>query len=126
MIYLKNIDVQKLGISLEELHVIALNNLEKRFSREIVDKCIANDELTVIKTMDSYDAARILLLPKFLPEGVNVVAYVPDKDTLALLPSPETELIRKLTDIPASGKPLLKTPLLVSNKGYETVLLAES
>lgn len=119
VIYLKNNDYQKLGLNLDELNRIALDNLEKRFSREIVEKCIANNQLTVIKTIDSYDAARILLLPKFLPTDVKIIAHVPDKDTLAIVPSTDYGTMMKLMDIPSSGKPLLKTPLLVSSTGYE-------
>lgn len=122
--YITSSDLQKLEISKDELHNIAILNLKKRFSKEVVEKCIADNSVTVLKTMDSYDASRVLLLPEYLPEGVKIVAYIPDKDTLAILPSYDNESIKKLRDVPASGRPLLKNPLLISNQGYE--LLADN
>src|SRR5947209_1595671 len=76
----------ELGLRLKELHDLALENLGKSFDLGVVREVLQEPKLVAIKCLDSYDAARVLLLPRALQPGEAIAALIPDRDTLTLVP----------------------------------------
>ena len=123
VMYLTKKHLGELGLELAALHARALDNLEKRFPCDIVRQTAKSKAIHVIKTLDSYDAARLLLVPKYLNEGEAIAAAIPDRDTLLLSPVPEDDNWTNLSKMArnAAGDVLLNRPLKVSNGGYELI-----
>ena len=74
-----------------------------------------------VKLMDSFDAARLLLVPQVLEPEEALVAIVPDRDTLFLAPLPRDEnwsSLRRLAHA-TDGPALLDRPLKVTRVGFE-------
>ena len=120
--YLTRADLQQLGITQEELHDRAMANLRKTFSGETVKDCLDGRKLISIKCMDSYDATRLLLLPAHLGPGDELVAVIPDRDTLvfaAVEPGFDWRTFDELANTPVSDKALLAQPLRVTHEGFE-------
>lgn len=89
--------------------------------REAVRNCVQSGHRVVFQSGDSYDAARLLLIPQLLHPGESLVALVPDRDTLALAPLPSTPQERAELLALASqqgDRPLLDMPLVVSTEGW--------
>lgn len=119
--YINDTHFAELGVTLERLQEQAVENLLKKgpanFARAVVEK----ETLFVLKAGDTFDAARLLLVPGQLSAGEELVAIVPDRDTLALLPVPKDgdfQALTKMAETPA-GPPLLNRPLRVSQRGFE-------
>jgi hypothetical protein len=75
--------------------------------------------MNVIKSMDSYDAARLLLVPDYLNPGEELAAMIPDRDTLVLIKVPQNgdwSPLVKLAKV-AAGDPLYRRPLRVTSAG---------
>lgn len=116
----------ELGLTMESVHAVAMENLRGRFKPEIVRGVLERHAMSVVKTADGYDAARLLLVPESLREGETVAAAVPDRDTLVLAPPPKDGdwgSYRKLARTPA-GPPLLDVPLSVTRNGVSVVRTA--
>lgn len=124
--YLTRPQLEDLGLDVAALHDRALENLGRRFpaeaARRAIEEATGGRGLSVLKSGDSYDAARLLLLPRHLREGEVVAAAVPDRDTLAVAPVPEGDWtpLRKLAGL-ASGPVLLDRPLRVTREGVSRV-----
>jgi uncharacterized protein YtpQ (UPF0354 family) len=89
--YITAAHVRELDIDSDDaLHALALANLRKISSTTMVRDAIEG-QLVVIKSMDTYDAVRVLLVPETLREGESVLAAVPDRDTLAMISVPRSE-----------------------------------
>jgi hypothetical protein len=108
----------------EGLYQLAVENLGQTFNFAALRESQPDLGITTIKCGDSFDAARLLLIPKDLRPGEAVAALVPDRDTLTLTPvpadgnwSPLVELAR----IPASEHLLLDRPLKVTSAGFEVM-----
>src|SRR2546430_2628019 len=86
--YLTRPHLEELGIENDgELHELALANVRKIFDSDIVRSAVGGN-LIACKALDTYDAARLLLVPENLKAGESLVAAVPDRDTLALIAMP--------------------------------------
>jgi uncharacterized protein YtpQ (UPF0354 family) len=123
VVYISAKQLMQMGIHEDQLYEIAIANIEKTFPAQAIKNVLEKQTLSAIKMMDSYDAARILALPKFLPEGVEVVALIPDKDILAVTTVPvdgDWNKLKKLARTP-SGKPLCENPLIVSRNGFRVI-----
>ena len=78
-----------LGLSEPELYELALGNLRRMGDMgSVVRGVLAERVLSTVKFMDDHDSARVLLLPGHLQPGEEIVALVPDRDTLTLLTMP--------------------------------------
>lgn len=77
-----------LGVDEAALHARALDNLSRLWSVEATRKAVENGSVVVTKAFDTYDAARLLLLPGRLRESEEVAVLIPDRDTLVLAPVP--------------------------------------
>jgi uncharacterized protein YtpQ (UPF0354 family) len=123
VIYITNKQLAELGCDEVALYELAITNLEKTFSAQAVTSVLEKQSISMVKSMDSHDAARVLLLPKFVPEGAEIVALIPDRDTLALVPVPADgnwDKIKRLAHITA-GRPLFNKPLLVNRNGFKII-----
>ena len=111
----------ELGIELEELRQRAIANLKQKSPGDFVRETIDKSTLSLVKSGDTFDAARLLLVPELLSGDETLVAVVPDRDTLGLLPVPpdgNSGPLKKLAQTTA-GPPLLNRPLLVTRHGFE-------
>jgi hypothetical protein len=122
--YLTDADLADLGLDLEGVHKLALDNLRSRSSPDVVANVLRDNNMVSVKALDSYDAARLMLVPEQLREGDELIALVPDRDTLTLVPVPPDRdfgPLRQLARIPASEHLLLDRPVRVRRGGFEVV-----
>src|SRR5262249_51190113 len=98
-------------------------NLAKVFSGDAVRSVFRENALVRIATLDSFDAARLLLVPEHLEDGEAIAAVIPDRDTLALLPVPQDNDWSKIAELAKMPlKPdhlLLNRPVKVTRAGFE-------
>ena len=103
----------------DELHALALANLRRISSPEFVRGAVEKQSLMVSKNLDTYDAARLLLVPENLRGGEALVAAVPDRDTLALVPLPRDQAKGFPMTPDNTDHLLLNKPLWVTRDGIE-------
>ncbi len=121
--YLDSENLSELGLSVDQALELAKANLRDSMPREVVEGTVRGGDLNVIKGLDSYDAARLLLVPELLDAGEAMVALIPDRDTLALAQVPENndwKPLRKLARN-AAGPPLWEQPILVREDGFTPI-----
>lgn len=121
--YLQSEQLADLGVSPEEAFDLAVANLGKSFQPEAIRPIVEEGSMSVVKSEDTYDAARLLLIPDSLREGESIAALIPDRDTLVLVPVPEDgdwRLLNKLAES-AEGDPLWTEPLMVTSGGITSV-----
>lgn len=121
VMYLGEERLAELGLDAQGLHAVAMANLGRHPIAEIVRGVVERKQVAMVKLGDSYDAARLLLVPEALTDGEELVAVVPDRETLGLLPVPSDEAwapVRKLARTPASPYRLLDRPLRVTRAGF--------
>lgn len=121
--YLQTEQLTDLGISPEEALDLAIENLGKSFKAEAIRPILEEGAMSVVKSEDTYDAARLLLIPGALREGESIAALIPDRDTLVLTPVPAEGDWASLANLAKSpdGDPLWTEPLLVTPAGFATV-----
>ncbi len=121
--YLDVESLPELGLTVEQALELAKDNLRESLPANLVQGTVRDGDINVVKSMDTYDAARLLLLPEQLGEGEAVVALIPDRDTLALAQVPgdgDWKSLRKLARN-AAGEPLWTRPILVRPDGFSAV-----
>jgi len=109
-----------LGLGFDDALVVAKENLRPTMKHEMVRPVLDDGRLNLVKTMDTFDAARLLLVPELLGPGEQVVALIPDRDTLAITVPPrdgDWSGLRKLAGA-AAGDPLWDEPVIVSMNGF--------
>jgi hypothetical protein len=120
VLYVTGDHLQALGLEADEAFAVAKANLAATFDRDAVRKAIRDRQtISVVKCADTYDAARLLLVPEHLEAGESIAALIPDRDTLVLIAPPEDgdwgphrRLARN-----AAGDPLWSEPLIVTPQG---------
>lgn len=121
--YLAPEDVKNLGLDTAALRGLAMKNLSRTWPVDTIRKLVTSGAMNVVKTMDSFDATRLLLLQAALKKGESIAALVPDRDTLVVLPVPANGDWAKLREAaripPGSDHPLLARPLLVTHDKIE-------
>lgn len=120
--YLTKADLNQLGIARDELHNRAMGNLRKTLPAETVRSALEEGALISVKTMDSFDATRLLLVPEHLKPGEELAAVVPDRDTLTFArvwPDFDWAKFGELAKVPTSDSILLKRPVRVTHEGFE-------
>lgn len=112
-----------LALTEDALHERALQNLATRLTADVVQTALAG-AVAVVKSGDTFDAARLLVVPSLLKPGETLAAIVSDRDTLALCPAPADGEWEKLHQLArsADGATLLDVPVKVSSHGFETAL----
>ncbi len=117
--YLDRTSLEQIGLDAAGAVATAIDNLRPSLPRQAFAATLADGATTVIKNLDSYDAARLLVLPQLLSASEELVALIPDRDTLALAPLPAdgdwSSLQRLATN--AAGDPLWRRPLVVGSSG---------
>lgn len=123
VMYITGAHAQELGLDAAGLHERALANLNGTFpADDVVRSVLEENSMPMLKLLDSFDAARLLLIPRHVPEGKTLVALIPDRDTLCLttLPSDgDWSGLRKLARTPGSDNLVLDRPVKVTNRGFE-------
>jgi len=118
--YLSDDMLAELHVSAEDAFRLAKENLARSMDMAaVVQSVLEGGSLSVLKGGDSYDAARLLLVPGVLAEGQELAAAIPDRDTLVLTTVPadgDWGKIRKLARTPA-GDVLWREPLRVTRDG---------
>ena len=123
--YLTERQLEDLALTSEDALQLAKENLCRSFEAAIVRRAIDEGTLNVVKTFDTFDAARLLLLPQFLRHGEELAALIPDRDTLVVTRVPanrDWSALRKLAKAKA-GDPLWPEPLLVTSAGISQATL---
>jgi hypothetical protein len=125
VLFLTSDHTAELALDITALHELALRNLEKTFPAAAVRSVIEGKSANSFKMMDSFDATRILLVPKHLQPGEALSAVITDRDTLFLAPLPQDgdwSGLKKLARTPSgTGYRLLNRPLKVGHEGVEVV-----
>jgi hypothetical protein len=120
--YLTEAHLRELGLAEDDALRLAKANLACTFARDTVRSALAGGKsINVVKSCDSFDAARLLLVPGYLEEGESIAAMIPDRDTLVLIAPPadgDWTSYRTLAQN-AAGDPLWTEPLLVTSRGID-------
>ena len=120
--YLTDTHLRELALADDEALIVAKANLARTFARDTVRSAVADRKsINVVKSFDSFDAARLLLVPDYLEEGESIAAMIPDRDTLVLIAPPadgDWTPHRTLAKN-AAGDPLWTEPLLVTARGID-------
>lgn len=115
--------LQKIGLEETEAFDIAIEHLRRNWKCDPVRNAAEGRAMAVVKGVDTYDAARLLLVPECLQDGETVVALIPDRDTLTLLPPPKDndwQAVHKLA-ANAVAERLCNRPVLVTSAGFTLV-----
>ena len=123
--FLQTSDAAALALDEPGLFQRACANLEARapgLMSRVVAACLERPALSLIKSRDTYDACRVLLVPAALPAGRRLVAVIPDRDTLGLAMEPGNdggwEPLQRLARTPDNrDQPLLDRPVLLDASG---------
>ena len=117
MMYLSDAHLKRLELDPADIHKVALTNLWPSIPPTLGADVLAKNGMVVLKNMDGFDAARLLLVPATLKEGQRLAAIISDRDTLALLPVPENWSSLDEMAKANTGEPLFSQPLLVTVDG---------
>jgi hypothetical protein len=123
--------LKALGVSTQELHELALNNLLLDFPpqvREAVTKATDGGEAAFLQRGDGFDAARLLIIPKLLQGEQFLLSLILHRDMLLLLPGSLRNDRNKLSQAVqaidcADHPPLLDQPVIVRQSGFELLSL---
>jgi hypothetical protein len=119
-------DRDELGIEVPELHRLALDNLRQDFPQRLVVDAVAGESGTAFQAADFFNAARLLLVPEFLQPDQELIALIPHRDILVLLPGSarqdEGKLRESLRALQCGDHPpLLDRPVLATHSGFEII-----
>ena len=122
VVYLTREHLKDLEMNDAELGATAMENLWRTSPFEHLVRDAVEKEMTVsVKQLDTYDAARLLLLPDLLKDGEELFAAAPDRDTLVFTRAPQSGKVEAMEGMltPLSDKLLLARVLRVTNRGVE-------
>jgi hypothetical protein len=124
--FLLELDRQELGIEVTQLHRLALDNLRRDFPQQLVLDAVAGQSGAAFQAKDFFNAARLLLVPEFLQSDQQLIALIPHRDILVLLPGStrhdEGKLRESMRALECDGHPpLLDRPVLVTHSGFEII-----
>jgi hypothetical protein len=119
-------DRKELGTETSELHRLALDNLRQDFPRQLVVDALAGEQGAAFQAKDYFNAARLLLVPEFLEPKQELIALIPHRDILVLIPGTFRHDEGKLRDSVralecGNHPPLLDRPVLVTQSGFEII-----
>lgn len=118
-------DLGTLDLDEGELYVRALANLGKDFPEQMVITPLEGQG-SAIQFGDGMDAARMLLIPGRLSDDQCLVALIPHRDMLLLLPGDMADDPAKLAEGAAMlddhhHQPLTRTAFRVTREGFEPI-----
>jgi hypothetical protein len=105
----------QLGLDEPALYARALANLA--IPGELVRGPLEKRAMTVVKTRDGHDAARLLGVPAHLRDDESLLALIPDVNTLVLVAGAEPASLSKLARN-AEGEPLFDGVVRVTRDGF--------
>ena len=119
-------DLRELGTEISQLHGLALDNLRRDFPQQLVADALAGEQGSAFQANDYFDAARLLLVPEFLEPKQELIALIPHRDILVLLPGTvrqdEDKLRESMRALECGNHPpLLDRPVLVTKSGFEII-----
>jgi hypothetical protein len=119
-------DLRELGTEISQLHGLALDNLRRDFPQQLVADALAGEQGSAFQANDYFDAARLLLVPEFLAPKQELIALIPHRDVLVLLPGTVRQDEGKLRESMralecGNHPPLLDRPVLVTMSGFEII-----
>jgi hypothetical protein len=119
-------DRKELGTEISELHRLAVDNLRQDFPQQLVVDALAGEQGTAFQAKDYFNAARLLLVPEFLEPTQELIAFIPHRDILVLLPGTvrhdEGKLRESVRALECGNHPpLLDRPVLVTQSGFEII-----
>lgn len=118
--YLGAVSLAELGLELGAAIELGKENLRRTFGGDAVRRAVESNDLNVVKSFDSHDATRLLLVPEHLHAREEVIAMIPDRDTLVLIRPPadvDWSAMRRLARN-AAGPPLWREPIRVTAEGF--------
>jgi len=122
--YLTQSMLDELATDFTTIKQLALGNLAKRFDYSQVRAAVMKKEVMLIESGDSYDAARLLLVPQHMIPGETLAAMIPDRDTLVLSPLPPNgnwKPFEQLARSPRTDRVICNRPLKVTAQGVFAV-----
>lgn len=122
--YLTEQDRESLGLNPAELYELALTNLGQDFPRDVLTSPLKAHSGSALQLTDGFDAARLLLLPRQLKPDEALIAVIPHRDLLLLLPASIVDEPRQLAQgvetLAGDHHPaLLRTPVRVTRAGFQ-------
>lgn len=117
--YVTHDDLEPLGLSEDHTHERALQNLRERMPADVIRRHFEEQTITSYMAMDSYEAARILVIPELLEPGEAIGVAIPDRDSLVLFPADSgAEVGAKLSESESDDR-LLSRGVRVTRDGFE-------
>jgi hypothetical protein len=118
-------DLSALELDEGELYLRALANLGKNFPEQMVTTAL-DGQGSAIQFGDGMDAARVLLIPQYLGDDQSLIALLPHRDMLLLLPGEMADDPAKLAEGAAmlddhQHQPLTRTAFRVTRAGVAPV-----
>ena len=112
---------EKLEMTEPQMYQRSLQNLDPEgvFSQNVRE--FQAGHIAVVKTADSYDAARLLLIPPALSEEITLCAAIPDRDTLVLAVMEDDtvfEMVDQMAKIPGSERLIYDQAIEVRSTGF--------
>lgn len=112
---------EKLEMKEAEMYDRSLRNLDPEgvFSQNVRE--FKSGHIAVVKTGDSFDAARLLLVPAAMPEDLTICAAIPDRDTLVLAVMEDEsvfEAVDQMAKIPGSERLIYDHAIEVRSNGF--------
>lgn len=117
--YVTRSDLDDLDLDEAGAHECALANLRGRMPEGLIRDQIEAPQIRRYIAMDSYEAARILLIPELLEPGEAVGVAIPERGSLVLFPADSApEVVERLSES-NDPEPLLTRGVLVTGEGFE-------
>ena len=111
----------KLQMTEAEMYDRGLRNLDPEgvFGKKVEQ--FESGQIAVVKTGDSYDAARLLLVPQSMDPNMTICAAIPDRDTLvmAVMDTDSVfESVDQMAKIPGSDRLIYDQAIEVTSTGF--------
>ncbi len=114
-----------LGVDESTLFDWSMKNLAGSLPEGFVANVVDSREASALQTADHFVACRILAVPSQLQDDQTVVALIPDRESLVLMPPPDdgdwTNIFEAALIPLGAGAPLLELPVKVTRAGFELV-----
>lgn len=124
VMYLTEHQATEVGLDAAGFHQRALVNLDRMWPTKVMNAALQHEPVVVIQGRDTYEAARLLLIPSRLDEGEELAVAIPDRDTIVIAvvpPDGEWSNLRQLARMPSTENVLLNRPVRVTRAGFELV-----
>lgn len=112
---------EKLEMQEPEMYQRSLRNLDPEgvFSKNVRE--FRSGHIAVVKTGDSFDAARLLLVPPAMSDNTTICAAIPDRDTLVLAVLEDDlvfEAVDQMAKVPGSERLIYDQAIEVRPHGF--------